>query len=86
MVAPFLAWVLWYTIWTDVSRLKLFLINIMSAYRSLKSWILSHQPPAAPRPDMPLKGLTSLSSLRMLKYTNRFSYAFYIRISMITLS
>ncbi|KAL3579328.1 hypothetical protein D5086_020832 [Populus alba] len=37
----------------SITGLKLYMVAPFLA--SLKSWILSHQPPAAPRPDMPLK-------------------------------
>lgn len=60
MVAPFLAWV-------QPDMILIVLVNVpcvvivqkdsLPLCRSLKSWISAHQPPMAPRPDLPLKGM-----------------------------
>ncbi|XP_008377576.3 mRNA-decapping enzyme subunit 2-like isoform X2 [Malus sylvestris] len=39
-----------------VTGLKLYMVSPFLA--TLRSWILSHQSPVAPRPDMPLKGIS----------------------------
>ncbi|KAJ6727240.1 M7GPPPN-MRNA HYDROLASE [Salix purpurea] len=39
----------------SITGLKLYMVAPFLA--SLKSWISSHQPPVAPRPDMPLKAM-----------------------------
>ncbi|XP_024167744.1 mRNA-decapping enzyme subunit 2 isoform X1 [Rosa chinensis] len=39
-----------------ITGLKLYMVSPFLA--SLKSWIFKHQPPTAPRPDMPLRGIS----------------------------
>ncbi|KAB2598065.1 mRNA-decapping enzyme subunit 2-like [Pyrus ussuriensis x Pyrus communis] len=39
-----------------ITGLKLYMVSPFLA--TMKSWILSHQSPVAPRPDMPLKGIS----------------------------